>query len=147
MIGMDPTTDTNKSTVVNPTNSQYVTPIELENTTNKAAATYYYPDSTGWLYQGMKDHVFQLSLIDATATLETTDETIATPVKWTDSTEMLQVEAGDATYRTGLGGYTSFNNCTIRVSMRDLAGYKLRWKIVTVDGTNTVYLSVTSKGF
>ncbi len=114
---------------------------ELENDTDIAAGTNYYPDANGFLMRGFND----LSILYAisggvTLTIEASqEEADEDPVNWVDITE--------AGYDLGTNqtGSASFIDLTGIVDFDNLNVQRVRLKSVTSDGTNSVIYRMRRK--
>jgi hypothetical protein len=135
----DPTTDTEKSIEQSPLSAKYVQDSLLD-TTNVAAATNYYPSSTGMSMDGFSSISFSGKFIDAdnttTMTIEAMDDE-DTSGDWIDVTQCFNNDkAGIA---TGIGASVTVTSGTVTFAIsRLMFNYSyFRVKLVTGDATNT----------
>lgn len=125
----------NNSNVVNPDRLAIVDPVALVDTTNIAATTTYYPDTSGILLDGYKNVCIEgVTSGNVTTTIEATIDPAASP-DWIDITK--------AAYDllTNTTGNASFVDVSFLLDFDNLNVKYLRVKSVTGDNTNAVQYS------
>lgn len=141
--GYNPVSNVNRSGEVFPLNQQFVEESLLD-TTNVAAATNYYPASTGAPMAGYKDLSLTGKIIDSdnttTMTLEGTNDEDTTNADWvqlygydTKNNALVNSIAAASTTTTFAWDFDEFNYRHFRV------------KLVTGDSTNTVIIKLRRK--
>jgi hypothetical protein len=134
--------DLTKTAEQSPLSAKYVQD-SLVDTTNIAAATNYYPSSTGMSMDGFSAISLSGKLIDAstiTMTIEATDDEDTATADWIDVTQCFNSDkAGIA---TGIGASVTGTNVTFAIS-RVMFNYSyFRVKLVTGSATNTEIIKV-----
>ena len=130
-------TSSNRVEEIDPLSQQYVA-LDLVDTTNVAAATNYYPSSTGRSLDGYKDLSLSGEFVDAdntvTMTVEVTCDEDATNANW------VQVYGYDNNSDTNVNQITVTNGTVdYALSFENAGSFKyFRVKIVTGGATNTI---------
>jgi hypothetical protein len=143
--GYDPTTDTEKSIEQSPLSAKYVADSLLD-TTNVAAATNYYPSSTGMSMDGYSALSLSGKIIDAdnttTLTIEATNDEDTTNADWIDVTQCFNNDKAGVATSIGASIVATSATVTFAIS-RVMFNYSyFRLKSVTGDATNTVIYKI-----
>lgn len=140
-------TNSQMSSVLNPESSKYVQD-SLVDTTNVAAATNYYPSSTGMSMDGYKDFSLSGKFIDADGTMtlriEATNDEDTTNADWIDIS-LLGIDS-----KTGINVITAAmtvtnGTLTFGIEYNDLNYSNIRVKMVNNGATNTAIIKARRK--
>lgn len=139
----DPTVDVTKTIDQSPLSAKYVQDSILD-TTNIAAATNYYPSSTGMSMDGFSALSVSGKIIDAdnttTLTIEAMNDEDTASGDWIDVTKCFNDDNAGVATSIGASITVTSGTKTFAVSRAMFNYTYFRFKLVTADATNTVII-------
>ena len=143
----DLSTDADKIINLTPESSKYVQD-SLVDTTNVAAATNYYPSSTGMSMDGYKDFSLSGKFIDAdgtmTLSIEATNDEDTTSADWIDIS-LLGIDSKTGINVINAAMTVTNGTLTFGIEYNDLNYSNIRVKMVNDGATNTAIIKARRK--